>query len=90
MNRCVCNGLGAYIDCVDSHPDYLVVGCDDHQLPPREEEDAAACRVDECLDAIAAIRDIIWLPGLQAEDRSDAAILAAIKEQLVFLRPVQP
>lgn len=88
MNRCVCNGLGAYIDCVDSHPDYVVVACDDHKLPPREEEDAAACRVDECLDAVAAIRDILWPDG-NADAEWSSETIEDVARALNFLRPVQ-
>ena len=47
MNRCVCNGLGAYVDQVDSFPGYLVHECDDHLLPRNElEETVAAYQAD--------------------------------------------
>jgi hypothetical protein len=62
VNRCVCNGLGAYIDAGDGDV-LLVEACDDHPLALRADEtpdSAAAARVDACLDALADIRDILW------------------------------
>jgi hypothetical protein len=75
VTRCICNGLGAYVDQVDSFPGYLVCECDDHPLPRNAMEetvtDAAARRVDECLDAIATIRDVLWPEANQSGRRME-------------------
>lgn len=91
MNRCVCNGLGAYVDQVDSFPGYLVHECDDHLLPRNELEetvsDAAARRVDECLDAIATIRDVLW-PAANPDAEWNAQTVEDVARAVDFLRPV--
>jgi hypothetical protein len=91
VNRCVCNGLGAYMDQVDTFPGYLVHECDDHPLPRNDMEetvtDAAARRVDECLDAIATIRDVLW-PASNPDAEWNAETVESVARALDFLRPV--
>jgi hypothetical protein len=62
VSRCVCNGLGAYLDAGDGDV-LLVEACAEHPLEFGADEtaaSAAAARVDACLDAIATVRDILW------------------------------
>ncbi len=66
MSGCVCQGLGAYVDG-DGDSDVLrVEACEDHPLPVSAGESApgvAGLRVDECLEAIAKVRDLLWPDG---------------------------
>jgi hypothetical protein len=89
----MCLNLGAYVDWngSTSSPAYEVIACDDHPLatiPAEciEHDDAAAMRVDECLHAIAEVRDILWPDG-----RADASwspdSIDAIAQRLAFLAP---
>jgi hypothetical protein len=86
---CVCAGLGVYVD--GNGAAYELVACDDHPLPPNpkeciESDDAAAMRADECLSALASVRDVLWPDG-----RSDASwspdTIDAVARCLAFLAP---
>jgi hypothetical protein len=86
---CVCAGLGVYVDGNGSR--YELVACDDHPLSPNpkehiESDDAATMRVDECLTALASVREALWPDG-----RSDASwspdTLDAVARCLAFLAP---
>jgi hypothetical protein len=90
---CVCGGLGAYVDWNGStvHPAYEVRACSAHPLAPNEKElveqgDAAAMRVEECLHAIADLRDILW-PGGDPEASWSPDTAEAIGRRLAFLAP---
>lgn len=97
MSRCVCNGLGVYVDQVDSYPGYLVHECDDHPAPrnPAEEgtTDAAARRLDECLDAVATTRDVLfpkggrvaWVNGVTHDEL--LAVVRRLERTFEFLAP---
>ena len=63
---CVCPGLGVSVDGTGSA--YELVACADHPLPTNPQEcietdDAAAMRVDECLRALASVRDLLCPEG---------------------------
>jgi hypothetical protein len=90
--RCVCVGLGVYVGGNGSA--YELVTCDNHPLPANpkesiESDDVAAMRTDECLHALASVRDILWPEG-----RSDASwspdTVDAIARCLAFLAPPEP
>ena len=89
MSGCVCQGLGAYVDG-DGDSDVLrVEACEDHPLPVAAGESApgvAGLRVDECLEAIAQVRDLLWPDGnREATWPSDR--IEDIARALDFLRP---
>jgi hypothetical protein len=89
VSRCVCNGLGVYIDGDDHSEQLHVFPCDGHPLPFGKDESAdgaAGARVDACLDAIAAIREILWPHGdADAEWSSDT--IDDVAPAVSFLRP---
>jgi hypothetical protein len=62
-----------------------------HLLPRNELEetvsDAAARRVDECLDAIATIRDVLW-PAANPDAEWNAQTVEDVARAIDFLRPV--
>lgn len=84
--RCVCRGLGAYVDWNGStnNPAYEVHTCEDHAIPEGEYDkenaidvdDRGAQRVDEALDAVADARDILF-------KRAEATLYGLTKRQLV-------
>lgn len=90
---CVCGGLGAYVDWNGSrvNPGYEVRACADHPLRPNatelvERDDAPAMRVEECLAAIADVRDILW-PGGDSDASWSPDTIEAIGRRLAFLAP---
>jgi hypothetical protein len=89
VSCCVCNGLGVYVDGDDHSEQLHVFPCDVHPLPVGKEEStdgAAGARVDACLDAIAAIREILWPHGdPDAEWSSDT--IDDVARAVSFLRP---
>lgn len=95
MSRCVCNGLGVYVDWngSTSNPAYEVRDCDEHlpKMKPNALEQQPACEVagemiDECLDALAGVRDILWPAGdVDASWLPDT--LDSIERQMTFLGP---
>lgn len=89
MNRCVCLGLGAYVDGDDVTGGLRVEPCELHPLsrPPDETPDVAAgLRVDHCLEAVARVRDLLWPDGKpQAAWPSDR--IDEIARVLEFVRP---
>jgi len=92
---CICGGLGAYVDWNGStvDPAYEVRHCERHPLAVDARNgvdlaDAAAIRVDACLEAIAAVRDLLWPPGAAAGSWSPDTI-EAIAARLAFLAPVE-
>jgi hypothetical protein len=89
VSGCVCQGLGAYVDG-DGDSDVLrVEACEDHPLQVAAGESApgvAGLRVDECLEAIAKVRDLLWPDGnFEATWPSDR--IEDIARALDFLRP---
>jgi hypothetical protein len=89
MSGCVCNGLGVYVDGDDHSEQLRVCLCDAHPLAIGKDESAdgiAGARVDECLDAIANIRDLLW-PGGQHDSSWSPDTIEAVARQLAFLRP---
>ena len=89
MSGCVCQGLGAYVDG-DGHSDLLQVeACEAHPLPVGEGESApavAGLRVDQCLDAIAKVRDLLW-PDRNPEAPWPSDCIEEVARALEFLRP---
>ena len=89
MSTCVCNGLGVYVDGDDHGEQLHVFPCDEHPLAVGKDESAdgvAGARVDECLEGIAAIRDLLWPRGYSNVEWSpDTA--EAIGHAMNFLRP---
>ena len=88
MSGCVCNGLGVYVDGDDHSEQLRVFPCDVHPLAVGKDESAdgaAGARVDACLDAIAAIREILWPHGDgDAEWSSDT--IDCVARAVSFLR----
>jgi hypothetical protein len=89
---CVCAGLGVYVGGNGSA--YELMTCDHHPLPANpkesiESDDIAVMRADECLHALAGVRDILWPEG-----RCDASwspdTVDAIARCLAFLAPQEP
>lgn len=88
MNRCVCLGLGVYVDADEMSGVLRIEPCDVHQLPGASgETDAvvAGLRVDQCLEAIANVRDLLWPEG-NREAPPPADLIHQIARALEFLR----
>ena len=89
MNRCVCLGLGAYVDGDEASGGLRVEPCDRHPLPAAVGETpalVAGLRVDHCLEAIAKVRDLLWPDG-KAEAPWPSDRIEEIARALNFLRP---
>jgi hypothetical protein len=87
---CGCHGLGLAVVYNDSmtDPQFNVVPCEDHPLRTDQTNsvdalEAAACRVDEILEAVAAVRDII--AGAECGSALDRYML--IRDKLAFIKP---
>ena len=91
MSQCVCLGLGVYVDG-DEHSDRLrVEACDVHPLsvgPDESAAGAAGARADHCLEAVAAIRNLLWPRGRDATTWP-ADHISKIALVLGFLRPLE-
>ena len=89
MSGCVCQGLGAYVDGDGDSHILRVEACEDHPLSVAAGESApgvAGLRVDECLEAIAKVRDLLWPDGnREAIWPSDR--IEDVARALDFLRP---
>jgi hypothetical protein len=89
VNRCVCLGLGAYVDGDEVSGGLRVEPCECHPLPPAPGETAAVVaglRVDECLEAVAKVRDLLWPDG-NAETSWPSDRIEEVARALDFLRP---
>jgi hypothetical protein len=87
VSPCVCNRLGVYLDGAEDT--LYVVPCERHPLPVGDGQCAdrvAGARVDACLDAIAAIRDVLWPRGDTAAEWSSET-LDDVERAMGFLRP---
>ena len=100
---CVCRGLGAYVDWngSTSDPAYEVRECADHAIPAGqhdkenavEEDDRAAQRIDEALDAAADARDLLfpkggrvaWVNGVTHDEL--LAVVQRLERAFEFLAP---
>ena len=89
MNRCVCLGLGAYVDGDEVSGGLRIEACECHPLSPIPGETVAVVagmRVDECLEAIAKVREMLWPDG-NAEASWPSDRIEEIARALDFLRP---
>jgi hypothetical protein len=89
---CVCNGLGAFIDSpMPSESAYTVEACTLHPLPPGHDAQSmterASVRVEACMDAVAAIRDIVWPGGDPDASLNGGDVIDGVTAALDFLRP---
>ena len=88
----MCLGLGVYVEGDESSDRLRVEACDIHPLPVGPEDSvagAAGARADHCLEAVAAIRDLLWPRGRDATTWP-ADHISKIARILGFLRPLEP